>query len=48
LEGDLGTRPKNSTTGWFRPENCQFVVFSAVGYNAKDFLSAVGYNDKKF
>jgi hypothetical protein len=21
--------------GWFRPENRQFVLFSAVGYNAK-------------
>jgi hypothetical protein len=36
---DLGTRPKNPTMGWFRPENCQFVLFSAVGYNAKDFLT---------
>ena len=37
--GDLGTRPKNSKLGWFRPENRQFVLFSAVGYNAKDFLT---------
>jgi hypothetical protein len=32
--GDLGTRPKTPTMGWFRPENRQFVLFSAVGYNA--------------
>jgi hypothetical protein len=32
--GDLGARPKNLKLGWFRPENCQFVLFSAVGYNA--------------
>ncbi len=37
--GDLGTRPKNLTKGWFMPENGQFVLFSAVGYNAKDFLT---------
>ncbi len=37
--GDLGTRPKNPTVGWFMPENRQFVLFSAVGYNAKDFLT---------
>jgi hypothetical protein len=36
---DLGTRPKNPKLGWFRPENLQFVHFSAVGYNAKDFLT---------
>jgi hypothetical protein len=36
--GDLGTRPKNPKLGWFRPENRQFVLFSAVGYYAKDFL----------
>jgi hypothetical protein len=37
--GDFGTRPKNPKLGWFRPENGQFVLFSAVGYNAKDFLT---------
>jgi hypothetical protein len=37
--GDFGTRPKNPKLGWFRPENCQFVLFRAVGYNAKDFLT---------
>jgi hypothetical protein len=31
--GDLGTRPNNPKLGWFRPENSQFVLFSAVGYN---------------
>jgi hypothetical protein len=31
--------PKNPTMGWFMPENRQFVLFSAVGYNAKDFLT---------
>jgi hypothetical protein len=35
--GDLGTRPKNPTMGWFMPENRQFVLFSALGYNAKDY-----------
>jgi hypothetical protein len=39
--------------GWFRPENRQFVLFSAVGYSVKKdfqklhFFSAVGYNAKK-
>jgi hypothetical protein len=33
--GDLGTRPKNPKLGWFRPVNCQFVLLSAAGYNAK-------------
>jgi hypothetical protein len=37
--GDLGTRPKNPKMGWFMPENCQFVLFSAVGFNPKDFLT---------
>jgi|LakMenE01Jun11ns_1017448.scaffolds.fasta_scaffold9813272_1 hypothetical protein len=37
--GDLGTMPKNPTMGWFMPENRQFVLFSTVGYNAKDFLT---------
>jgi hypothetical protein len=37
--GDLGTRTKNPKLGWFRPKNCNFVVFSAVGYSAKDFLT---------
>jgi hypothetical protein len=37
--GDLGTRPKNPTMGWFMPENRQFVLLSDVGYNAKDFLT---------
>ncbi len=36
--GDLETRPKNPTMGWFRPENRQFVLFSTVGYITKDFL----------
>ena len=39
LVGDLGTRSTNPTMGWFMPENRQFVLFSAVGYNAKDFLT---------
>ncbi len=25
--------------GWFRPENRRFLLFRAVGYNAKDFLT---------
>ena len=37
--GDLGARPKSPTMGWFMPENRQFVLFSAVGYKAKDFLT---------
>jgi hypothetical protein len=37
--GDLGTWPKNPKLGWFRPENRQFVLFSAEGYNAKDLLT---------
>jgi hypothetical protein len=37
--GDLGTGPKNQKLGWFRPENCHFVLFSALGHNAKDFLT---------
>ncbi len=37
--GDLGTRPKNPKLGWFRPENFQFILFNAVSYNAKDFLT---------
>ncbi len=56
--GNLGTKPKNPKLGRFRPQNCQFELFSAVGYNAKDlltlgrlqhkkFLSAVSYNTKK-
>jgi hypothetical protein len=36
--GDLGTRPKNAQLGWFYLKNCQFILYSAVGYNAKDFL----------
>jgi hypothetical protein len=39
MGGDLGTRPKNPTMGWFMAENRQFVLFSAVGYNPKDFLT---------
>jgi hypothetical protein len=35
--GDLGTGPKNPKLGWFRPKNRQFILFSAVRYNAKDF-----------
>ncbi len=37
--GDLGTRTKNPRRGWFRPENRNFVLFSAVGYSAEDFLT---------
>ncbi len=37
--GGLGTRPKNPELGWFRTEKRQYVHFSAVGYNAKDFLT---------
>jgi hypothetical protein len=37
--GDVGSRPKNPKLGCFRPENCHFVLFRAVGYNAKDFLT---------
>ena len=36
--GDLGTRPKNPKSGWFRHENRHFILLSAVGDNAKDFL----------
>jgi hypothetical protein len=25
--------------GWFMPENRHFMLFSAVGYNAKEFLT---------
>jgi hypothetical protein len=39
LIGDLGTRPTNPKLGWFRPENHQFILFSAVGYNTEDFLT---------
>jgi hypothetical protein len=35
--GDLGTGTKNPKLGWFRPENRHFVLFSAVGYSAKNF-----------
>ncbi len=28
--GDLGTRSKNPKLGWFRPENRQLVLYSAV------------------
>jgi hypothetical protein len=34
--GDLGTRTKNSKLGWFGAENRHFVLFSAVGYSAKE------------
>jgi hypothetical protein len=34
--GDLGTRPKNPKFVWFRLKNRQFILVSAVGYNAKD------------
>ncbi len=37
--GDLGTRSNNPKLVWFRPENRQFLFFSAVGYNPKDFLT---------
>jgi hypothetical protein len=38
--GDLGTRPKNPTMGWFMPENRQFFYFfSAVSYKTKDFVT---------
>jgi hypothetical protein len=37
--GDLGTRTKNPKLGCFRPENRHFVLFSAEGYSAKDFLT---------
>jgi hypothetical protein len=37
--GDLGVSPNNPTMGWFRPENRQFVLFSAVAYKTKDFLT---------
>jgi hypothetical protein len=50
--GDLGTRPRNPTMGWFRPENRQFVLFSAAGvkkdFQKLHFFSAVGYNTKDF
>jgi hypothetical protein len=35
--GDVGTRPKNAKFWWFRPENRQFVLFSAVADIAKSF-----------
>ncbi len=35
--GDLGTGPKKKYLGWFGPENRHFVLFSAVGYSAKEF-----------
>ena len=38
MDSDLGTRTKNLKLGWFRPENRHFVLFSAVGYSAKDLL----------
>ncbi len=37
--GDLETRQKKTKLGWFRPENRHFVLLSAVGYSAKDFLT---------
>ncbi len=33
----MGTRLKNPNLGWFRPENRHFVIFSVLGYSAKDF-----------
>jgi hypothetical protein len=42
--GDLGTRPKNPKLGWFRPENRQFVLFSAVGYKTKNTIFKLNKN----
>ncbi len=42
--GDLGTRPKNPKLGWFRRENRQFVLFSAVSYNAKKTIFKLNKN----
>jgi hypothetical protein len=40
MDWSLETRPKNpKKMGWFRPKNRYFVLLSAVGYSAKDFLT---------